>query len=415
MNDDLITTALDAFNNLKQKTEVISVELSKQLETITVKINDKNLINTDKLNDIMKNLGVNMQTKLDTIAVDATNPSTSNIVATTTEMRESMISSTLLNIEGLDKLTKELQDNWDGILSYISSSSTILTDLMPDFYNNINLSNKKLKTNSISFKKVIHDKTSISLKFEGINDRLLITGYSLEDINIKAFSILPYDLWKKALHLIDKNNKYGITIDNLDKIPISLSVEVPKIKLNSICLLPSNAKTVIDNLQCSYITIKGANTKVNLSRITCDSIKCDLSKGKIKLSDIRCEILYIKSALSPVSIDSIDCRVCDISTTDSEVDIKLVNDISIKSEFKIFTSNGEININLSLLNNTGVYIDASNCNGNININIPNISYSKNENDISGIRHIIGQNADYNTAGKTLKINVFTSNADINVE
>lgn len=157
-------------------------------------------------------------------------------------------------------------------------------------------------------------------------------------------------------------------------------------------------------------------------------IKLDLSSsnGGIYLKDIDGEILKLDTSNGPIQFDNVfaerisgdtsnakiegilEAPETELSTSNAMIDLTLP--CSVTGDYLLKTSNSALNIEVSSNSDVGYDLDLSTSNGNVNIDLPNLSYTTQQKTIKRAK-----TTGFDTKEVKITIRGSTSNSNIDVE
>lgn len=409
-NNNLSGTIKSIIENFSGNASSMSEELLKDFNRIDKKLQGKLTPDMKEFTLNLKSLQADLENIINRI-IDDVNKSTGDITSTISE-EASRLNGLVADKDGSDNLSRsmgELHKN----LKDIPGDTSSLTGKFSDIFNGLTQINTNINAYNKTFRKAISDASSINLEFQAINGSISIEGYEGSEIEIEAYCKIPADSTDKAISIIDEEGIYKVIADENKNLSISFDIKIPKSMFNRICLSTSNGKIRALDLLCKDFISITSDAKISLSGLKCSIIESNTSEGKIELSDIDSEKVFLQAFNSPIVLDNIRCKLSDIVTTNSNIYLELSDTIYGKSEYKLSTDNGKIDVNLSLPPGTGISIDAFSLNGTVDvIDMPSLSYSKKESSKSGSSHIIGETPNYNTAANCVKVTAVTSKQSI---
>lgn len=409
LNQNLLESIQKSFDELNKKTESISSELLNKVESIGRHIESKMDIDPEKINESLNTFQNEFKTSIDKISKDMSMDNNS----LSSKISESVFD---LNKKGTDpdKLNEYMED-LKKCLTGISINIPGLNDKLPNIFKNIDLFNGPSNTFTKTYSKTVSDSSDLKLTFESTNGSIIIEGHDEDEVLIDMYCRTPEKDIRRIITVIDKPDIYGVKTKALSNTVVNLNVQIPKKKFLRIYISTFNDKIQVSDISCSTLMCTAPKGRITISGVSCDIIDCSTSRSKIELSDIVSKKLFVKTSDSPVTADNINCSLCHIKTSDNRIFFAFSDEFAGKNETTLTTSNGKIEADLYLLPETGVYVDGSTTDGNINIDIPDIYYKINEQSIPGSSHVICQRENFNTAKNTVKITAHTTNAWIGIK
>lgn len=154
------------------------------------------------------------------------------------------------------------------------------------------------------------------------------------------------------------------------------------------------------------LDLQTSNGAIFITDVICDTAILDTSNGMIEFDGL--EAVVIDASTSNGKITGLlQGEEVDLSTSNGSVDLNLP--CTISGEYKIDTSNGGISITVPDAGNIGYDIDADTSLGNINVNLDNLDYTRNED-----KHVSAKTEGYDSRAIQIVLEVETSIGGIDI-
>jgi len=302
--------------------------------------------------------------------------------------------------------------------------------------------------------KDISDSLNPSLEFQAFNGKITLQSWDKNIISVKAICKL-----KKGSYTKD-NPIYDLIIDEekyifkprykKQKAGISLEVFIPKKHYERIFLFTSNGKLEVKKADTKELLLETSNASIRLNDIQSDRINactkngriaaldinskifdvdtnngsidlCALntdqanittSNGKISAAKITSDILNLTTSNSQITV--YDCNLKHINCNTSNSSIKVVDIATTSlSNVDLNTSNGKIELYFSD-KNAIFNLEAQTSMGHINIDIPNLVYTLNNQQNLGNKRVLAHSANYSSQENSVNVIASTLNGSINI-
>jgi DUF4097 and DUF4098 domain-containing protein YvlB len=180
---------------------------------------------------------------------------------------------------------------------------------------------------------------------------------------------------------------YNIPELTWNKLAIQVRVFLPADSIVNLDLVSSNGGIHLTDIEGSTVQLSTSNGELNLERVYAESISGDSSNGRV--------------------IGEIEASDVTLSTSNGRIDLNLP--CTTTGVYDLSTSNGRVILSVSSSNNIGYDLDLSTSNGDIVVDLPDLTYS-----VDGENSKEAKTADF--AGKAIQItiNLSTSNGDVDV-
>ena len=139
-----------------------------------------------------------------------------------------------------------------------------------------------------------------------------------------------------------------------------LSIEVTVV-------LPANAEIDLD--------LESSNGGIYLSEILGDTVSIETSNGPFDLDGVYVESLTGSTSNGRIE-GVIEAKDTSLSTSNGRIDLTIP--CTVSGEYDLSTSNGDIELTVSPSQQVGYDLDLSTSNGNINLNLPDLDFSKDQ-------------------------------------
>ena len=292
-----------------------------------------------------------------------------------------------------------------------------------------------------------------SLEIQAKNGKITVKPWDKEIVSIKAicqFKKGSYDKNSSVYDVIEDENRVIFKPKYSGNVGAKLDVFIPEKHYEQIFLFTSNGKIEIEEIKAKEFLFDTSNSSINLCDLHSNKIKACTKNGKIIATDIVSELLDVTTTNSAIALSDINSRHIKASTKNSKI---LTSDIT-SDQLNLTTSNGQIivedceskfvkckthnanikvsDIDTSTLNNieldtsngqiellldkkdTVFNIDATTSMGHIDIDIPNLVYTLNNQQHLGNKKILAHSSNYSEDNSSVNIIAFTSNGTIKI-
>jgi hypothetical protein len=181
---------------------------------------------------------------------------------------------------------------------------------------------------------------------------------------------------------------YDIPATSKSRYAIGVEVFLPADSSINLNLVSSNGGITLSDIEGERINLRTSNGALELNNVYAEEIDGETSNGRL----------------------SGTFEAPDTSLITSNGAIDLVLPCTVSGDYMLRTSNSRIDLKVSSSTQVGYDMELSTSNGNINIDIPNLDYSTNQNTRKGAKT-------KNFASKNVKITIDagTSNSNIDID
>lgn len=293
-----------------------------------------------------------------------------------------------------------------------------------------------------------------SLEIQAINGKITIKPWNKEIISIKAVCQLKKGSYNKdssVYEVIEDGKRFVFKPKYSGNIGTRLDVYIPEKHYERVFLFTSNGKIEAEDINSKELLFDTTNASIKLTDLHSGKIKVCTKNGKIISTDISAESLNVETTNSSIELSDIKCEHIEASTKNGKV---LTSD-TISDQLHIITSNGQItvedcksksvkckthnaNIKVSDIdtsnlgkvelstsngqvelhfdNNTPIFnIDATTSMGHIDINIPNLVYTLNNQQQLGNKKVLAHSSTYTENSSSISVIALTSNGSIKID
>lgn len=412
INDNLSSSMENVIADFNKNTGNISEELSNKFSGMDKKLQEMMNISLEKLISNMEFLEKNLKSIVDKITQNL-NENT-DILSSKLKEETSNLTGLIVEKDGeeMGKLSRSMKDMQSNLGS-IRIDSSALGEGLSGIFANLAQNVKSSRVISELYKKNIDDASSINLKFEALGGSLFLEGYDGDAIETEVYCRTTHESVTEAVLVTEKDDIYGICPISPNITSVQLDIKIPSKKFKEISVSTSDGKIEVSGISCECLFCTTSRGKLSLSNLSCGIIEAGTSEGKVSLSEIKSKKIFVNTFNSPILINSTFCKSSDMITANGAINLELNDSVNGNYEYKLTTENAPINVELSIPNGTGIFIDALSENGNISVNeIPDFKYNSVDSK-SGSRHMTGQTSDFEKSESTIKIIAKNKNSQIN--
>lgn len=293
-----------------------------------------------------------------------------------------------------------------------------------------------------------------SLEIQGINGKISVKPWSEEIISIKAVCQLKkgtYDKDTSVYDVVEDGKRIVFKPKYSGNIGTKLDVYIPEKHYERIFLFTSNGKIEAQDIHSNELLFDTTNASIRLNDLHSNRIKACTKNGKIVSTDVSGELFNVETTNSSIELSDINCSNIEASTKNG----KILSSDTVSDELCLVTSNGQImaedckskyikckthnanikveDIDTSCLDkvelitsngqaelhfddNTKAFkIDATTSMGYINIDIPNLIYTLNNQQQLGSKKVLAHSSNYIEGNSSIDVVASTSNGSIKID
>ena len=239
----------------------------------------------------------------------------------------------------------------------------------------------------------------IALKIDNFNGPISVSTWSKDEydfkLNIRA---------KRESYLNDLKIDFDIMETQGMTQGISLGYDIPQSSISRYSIgvevyLPENALINLD--------LTSSNGDISLSDIEGEHAILSTSNGDFVLDDVYYDKFEGSTDNGEIS-GIFESQDASLVTSNSDIDLKLP--CTISGTYLISTNNGRLKLEVSSSNNVGYDLTLLASNGNINIDLPDLDYSTNQQ-----TRVNAESIDFMLNDVQITIEAETDNGDVDVE
>ena len=155
---------------------------------------------------------------------------------------------------------------------------------------------------------------------------------------------------------------------------VSLDVTLPAKAETDLRLRTSNGRISVDSLKGETLKMKTSNGRIELKDVEAKTIDCKTSNGKVLMNNVKAENIEGRTSNGSIS-GEIDASDVTLSTSNGKIDLKLT--CSTSGRYRLRSSLGSINLDVSRESDVGYNLDLHTSMSSVVIDLPDLVYSIN--------------------------------------
>ncbi|MCL2378581.1 MAG: DUF4097 family beta strand repeat-containing protein [Defluviitaleaceae bacterium] len=284
------------------------------------------------------------------------------------------------------------------------------------------------KTESFTSRPVLQGLAQLEL--HGKNDKIEVHAYEGDCVQLR----IDYDARHPDgyVEFHEENGHISLRFD--DKVMRSVRVicHVPRMHIGQVYAATKNGRIQVGDITAGDINLSTKNDKIILEAISCKSLSAVTKNGNIKAIAVTGENIILQTTNAKITAEDVHGALLNLKTTNAGIKTSGID----AAHLVLSTTNARLKLEDTLAD-TGMFwegervLEAYTTNSGVRLGIPEgigfsidaaTTDSKATCDIPLYRsesstkaHLIGESADYATAGRRLKIRLGTTNASVKIQ
>ncbi len=317
-----------------------------------------------------------------------------------------------------DKSIDEFSSKIENIASAFTNTTTEVADKIADFVSNFidnttfnffgsyKTIDKEYRTSAIE---------GIELDIHAVNGYITLKKHLENEIIVNSKIRCPQNDDQDYLTIINKNNQISINLTTTKNISISHEIYIPSMMFKKIRLETSNAKIYVEDIVSQDFEALTTNCDIELMGINCNNLYSKTKNAKIQIGYTTAKDIDISTINSSINIKHVKVGNLNASSNNGKIFIEDIHNYYETSmiNIQVKTKNSGIKIDMNDMENKGYKIDAKTTNANIDILIPDMTYTTVDKELNE-NYVKAQSKNFSLFKKMVTINAETKNGNIEI-
>lgn len=314
-----------------------------------------------------------------------------------------------------EKFTDDFSKKMENFGSDMAEAAMKLSDKLVNFFSNtFDIGHDKYQF-AKAYSYQVTEAANISIQSSNFSVKVSPSETDEIKVNMLVNSNVPEMNIDEFFKVESNENNFSFMTEFGNRTWGRIELQIPR-NVASITILTSNAKCELSEMNADYIKAHTSNGKIIFTQCQTNEIEAVTNNSKIVCENCTSQIANLSTSNGKVEIT--DCKIDSIDAKTSNSAILLngtskLNESEGKYNFR--TSNGKIYLNLADCSDCGFTVDASTSLGNINIDLPDLTYMINKKTSSFSSSAMVKSKDYDEVTNKVFIKANTSNSSINIE